>query len=444
MPDWWRTVAYTIDRARGQSDREDLFTPARAAVRCPAQQSCRFTIHGTVETPHTSSGLSTVPNAAGTNATPLTQLETAADQFVVRRGDGWSVIAGYPWFNDWGRDTMIALPGLLIERGRLETAVSILQTFASYLRRGLLPNCFDDHGDGAMYNAADAPLWYVHAAYCAWRRSADAVDGTVLDACREIVACYQAGTDHGIRVDHDGLVIAGDGGKPVTWMDAQRGGITFTPRDGKAVEINALWYHAQWSLATMLRDHPEAIRLRREAERTGRAFRRAFWWGERDCLHDVLVQSGGGRWHPDGMLRPNQIFAVSLPHSPLDLKMQQAIVAVVRRRLLTPFGLRTLEPGATGYCGRFEGDLMQLDGAYHNGTVWPWLLGAYGDAMRRLGASPLQLRSLTAPLLAELTTGCVGQIAEVYDGDAPHRPSGCPAQAWSVAELLRLVRPILD
>jgi 4-alpha-glucanotransferase len=377
--------------------------------------------------------------------------------FVVRRdrdgAAGASIIAGYPWFADWGRDAMIALPGLLLRSGRCADAAIILRTFAAHLRNGLLPNCFDDGGAGASYNGADSSLWFVRAVRATATAAGDMDLSDLVDACRAIVRAYQAGTDYGIRVDDEGLVVAdahtasGDD-VPVTWMDARRGGVTFTSRAGRPIELSALWHHAQLALADMA-GGAEADALRSEAARTASSIRARFWWPERRCLYDVLC--GSAAWG-DGRMRPNQIFAVSLAPSPLDPGQQRDVVAAVTARLLTPFGLRTLDPDDPAYRGRFEGDLMQRDGAYHHGTVWPWLIGAWGEAVLRTEgfahAARDRVRAALAPLLDAMDAaseegGCFGQIAEVYDGDPPHRPGGCPAQAWSVAEVLRL-RALLE
>jgi predicted glycogen debranching enzyme len=243
-----------------------------------------------------------------------------------------------------------------------------------------------------------------------------------------------------VRIDDDGLLAAGDGTTPVTWMDARRDGVTFTPREGKAVELNALWLNGLVCLADLVErggDGAGADALRGAATTAGAAFRAAFWWPERGCLHDRLVETGDG-WRPDGMLRPNQVFAVSLPHSPLSREQQRGVVAALRNELLTPYGLRTLERSHPSYAGRYEGDLVARDAAYHNGTVWPWLIGPYVDGLLRTGGDGDEARAALAPLLAELDRGCLHQLAEVYDGDAPHRASGCPAQAWSVAEVRRV------
>lgn len=437
-PQWWRNFAYPEERSRGQDWREDVFSPG----------VFDFTL---------AAGASTVTLnvAAGAtrpmrpDPTPTACPEPAfasADQFIVRRGDSTSIIAGYPWFADWGRDTMISLPGLLLATGRFAEARSVLTTFASRIEGGLLPNCFDDWGGAPNYNTADAGLWFIHAVRAYARASGDENLDPLLDACRAVVSAYRRGTRHGIGVGADGLLIAGDGREPVTWMDARRGGITFTPRDGKPVELSALWYNALLGLAELVdrseADADEAAELRERAGQTALAMQMYFWWPERSCLHDVL-RPGEHDWEGDARLRPNQIFAVSLPFSPLTAGQQACVVEVVRERLLTPYGLRTLDRDDPEYRARYEGDLMARDAAYHNGTVWPWLIGAYCDALLRVNGDSrparAEVRAVLQPLRDEFDRGCLGQIAEVYDADPPHRASGCPAQAWSVAEVMRIL-----
>ncbi len=382
------------------------------------------------------------------------RLAIAARQFVVtrRRGeDAWStIIAGYPWFADWGRDSMISLPGLLLESGRLEEARSVLHTFARHVHHGLVPNRFADDGGTPEYNSVDASLWFVHGVRQLLERDDWPDVGELLAACRSIVEAFRDGTDFGIHQTDDGLIAAGDPSTQLTWMDAKRDGITFTPRHGKAVEINALWYNALLALSEMTADQRDQAQLEAQAETVKHAFREAFWWPQQECCHDVLMPVDGG-WAPDSTLRPNQIFAVSLPRSPLTKEQQQGVVAAVKAHLLTPAGLRTLSPEDPAYKGRYEGDLMQRDAAYHQGTVWPWLLGPFAEAWLRVNdfsaEAKAEVRGMIQPLLEDLDRGGLGQVAEVYDGDSPQRPSGCPAQAWSVAELLRIlnmIEPVRD
>jgi predicted glycogen debranching enzyme len=276
----------------------------------------------------------------------------------------------------------------------------------------------------------------------------------LIAACRAVIASYKRGTDFNIRMDpRDGLIIAGDEGSQLTWMDAKRDGVVFTPRHGKAVEINALWFNALHCLAEMSEDESERNELFALSRRVSESFRAQFWWRERGCLHDVLLPSGveaAKQFVSDGKLRPNQVFAVSLPFSPLAENQQRAIVKIVGKRLLTPFGLRTLDRDDADYRGRFEGNLFERDRAYHNGAVWPWLIGPYCESLLRIndfdGDTKKKVTQIIQPLLDELGNieggRCLAQLAEVYDGDPPQRPGGCPAQAWSVAEVLRIVTMI--
>jgi len=454
-PQWWRGFAYALDRDRGQEWREDVWSPGayEGLAATHVRNSASFTIevldaHAPAR-PKKSRDADSVAVPKG-----VQPVAVAAKAFVVARestAGGWtsSVIAGFPWFGDWGRDTMIALPGLMLCTGRLDEARSTLECFARHLRNGLIPNLFDDYGGAAHYNTVDASLWFVHAVHAlspSPKGRGEAPVANLVAACRDIIAAYQRGTDFGIRMDHDGLIVAGDETTQLTWMDAARDGVVFTPRCGKAVEINALWHNALLCLSEMADDSHERNELIMLARRVAASFRSAFWWDERQCLHDCLSPSGMG-FAPDGRLRPNQTFAVSLPYSPLNEPQHRAVVKVVGERLLTPFGLRTLDRDDPNYKPRYEGDLFQRDAAYHNGTVWPWLIGPYCEALLRVenfnAESTKRVRELLQPLIGEMSnaTGgrCLGQIAEVYDGEPPHRPSGCPAQAWSVAEILRVL-----
>ncbi|MCA9290346.1 MAG: glycogen debranching enzyme family protein [Phycisphaerales bacterium] len=443
QPDWWRRLAYTVEQQRGLDWHDDVWTPGAVEVALAPHASGTLTLDAEVIEPLCEADLPDLDDVAPGDDLD-SRLRLAADQFIVRRVvDGQvyaSVIAGYPWFGDWGRDTMIAFDGLFLATGRHEEARSVLTLFARHLRGGLIPNRFDDRGGEPEYNTVDAALWFVHAVGRYVEVTGDRDVDDLIDACRAIVAAYRAGTSFGIHADTDGLIVAGDASTQLTWMDAKRDGIVFTPRHGKAVEINALWHHGLRVLADLV-DGAEREPLRRLADDVADAFVRAFWWPERECLHDVLVPDGSGGWRPDGHLRPNQVFAASLPHSPLSPAQRGSVLRAVRSDLLTPFGLRTLAPWDSAYRGRYSGSLLERDAAYHQGTVWPWLIGAYAEAAMRVDAGESGRRMASAaiePLLRELDRGCLGQVAEVYDGDPPHRADGCPAQAWSIAELLRI------
>ena len=364
------------------------------------------------------------------------QLVLAADNFLFRRPidsklGGESIIAGYPWFGDWGRDTMIALPGLTLACGRFASARNILETFARFVDRGMLPNVFPGNGEAPEYNTADAALWYVEA----WRAYLDAIDdrdalARVFPVLEAIIDAYRNGTRYGIGLDEsDGLMRAGEPGVQLTWMDAKIGDWVVTPRMGKPVEINALWYNAlraMFDLAALL-GH-DGRRFDALAEKARAGFRR-FVRPDGLGLYDVLDTPEGD----DATIRPNQIFAVSLTHSPLDSVDQALIVAVVGNRLLSSYGLRSLDPAHRDYRAHYAGGVWERDGSYHQGPAWAWLLGHYALAEYRVSGDAQQALDRPTPIRDHLFDAGVGTVSEILDGDEPHTPRGCPAQAWSVA-----------
>ena len=370
----------------------------------------------------------------------IEQLVLAADQFVVRRPlprdpEGMSVIAGYHWFGDWGRDTMICLPGLTITTGRPELARRILATFAQFVDRGMLPNRFPDAGEAPEYNTVDATLWYFEALHGYYAATADdTLLADLFPVLEEIVRWHRAGTRYGIGEDPaDGLLRSGEPGVQLTWMDAKIGDWVVTPRTGKAVEVNALWYNALRALAAFAR------RLGRPAgpwdglaDRVREGFQR-FWNDALGYCYDVIDGPGGH----DPALRPNQILAVSLAESPLTPGQQRGVVDACARHLLTSHGLRSLAPTHPGYRGRYTGGPWERDSAYHQGTVWGWLLGPFALAHLRTHKDPEAALALLEPLRHHLEAYGVGSIAEIFDGDPPFDPKGCIAQGWSVAETLR-------
>ncbi|MGE0481414.1 MAG: amylo-alpha-1,6-glucosidase [Phycisphaerae bacterium] len=369
------------------------------------------------------------------------QLVLAADQFVVARPTadnptGHTIIAGYPWFTDWGRDTMISLPGLTLSTGRYELAREVLRTWARHVDQGMIPNRFPDAGDQPEYNTADATLWYIQAIDAYWRATGDRETlRELFPVLREIVAWHVRGTRYGIRVDDDGLIHAGVEGVQLTWMDAKVHGRVITPRVGKPVEINALWHAGLRCLESFARELGEPAAgadFALLADRARASFER-FWNAERDCLYDVLDGPGG----TDARVQANQIFAVSLDHSPLTRAQQKAVVDTVERELLTWFGLRTLATHEPLYHGRYQGDIVARDEAYHQGTAWGWLLGPFVIAHHRVYRDPAAARRYLEPLFGQLWTHAIGTLAEIFDGDPPHQPRGCYAQAWTVAETLR-------
>ena len=448
---WYYNTEYLEELERGLDFREDLFragsltfdlAPGEPVFVVASLGSGAFDAHRVRELEQAERARRKPSSRDPQQA----RIEAAADQFIVRRADGRStIIAGYPWFTDWGRDTMIALPGLLIARGRLDEAREVLRAFLQHLDKGIIPNRFPDRpGEHPEYNTVDATLWMFQAVHSWLQAGGDRafLRDEFFPAAKEILRWHRDGTHHGIRVDpFDGLLAAGEPGVQLTWMDARVGDRVITPRHGKPVEINALYYNAlqlaaAW--AAQLGETDVASAYAREAARVEGSFVRAFWNEARGCLYDVIGPSG-----PDASLRPNQLFAISLPFPLLSVEQRQSVVRVVERELLTPMGLRTLARGELGYVGRYGGNVELRDGAYHQGTVWPWLIGAYVrarlTAFGRTQAALAYCRAVLEPLLAHLEEACLGAISEVFDGDSPHRPGGAPAQAWSVAELLHLL-----
>ena len=415
-PQWYYNIEYLTELERGLDFREDLFTPGVLELHLEPGQWAPF--------------------CASIDGTVATEPPPKQDHFIVRRFKGQpTIIAGYPWFTDWGRDTMISLPGLLIAPGFLDAARAIIEGFLQSRSQGLIPNRFPDAGETPEYNTVDATLWMFQAvrAWLATGRDRAFLRDVFYPAAKEIIDWHRRGTLFDIGVDlEDHLLYTSP---KLTWMDTQ-----FTPRAGKPVEINALWHGALSLMADWAQtlNDPAETEYRAEADRVRDSFRARFWNTRRACLYDLLTPDG-----PVAQLRPNQIFAVSLPFGLLEPDQQRAVVRIVERELLTPVGLRTLERADPDYQPRYEGSPDQRDGAYHQGTVWPWLLGPFIDAyLAAFGKTQTTLdycRSLVETLEAEAARrGCIGSIAEIYDGDEPRYPRGCPAQAWSVAEIARV------
>jgi predicted glycogen debranching enzyme len=385
----------------------------------------------------------------------LPELVIAADQFLIspvgRREDAararaagqelLSVIAGYHWFTDWGRDTMISLEGLAIAVGRHQEASWILRTFAQYVSDGLIPNMFPEGEKQGLYHTADASLWFFHAVSRYLDATGDrATLRAILPKLFEIANAHIAGTRFGIHMDpQDCLLAQGAEGYQLTWMDAKVGDWVVTPRRGKAVEINALWYNALCLMSGWADEEQSGsgAKYRDFAGRARESFNRRFWNPETGYLFDVVDgESGGGKPGNDPACRPNQIFAISLPNPVLDPGRWAAIVDVVTERLLTPVGLRSLAPGEPEYKERYDGDLRSRDAAYHQGSVWGWLIGPYIDALMKVHPEQCSL-DLLQGFVAHLNQSCIGSISEIFDAEEPHTPRGCIAQAWSVAEVLR-------
>jgi predicted glycogen debranching enzyme len=447
---WHEGFLLARERERGLDDREDHLHAATFEVGLEPGRPFTFVLSMDSDAPTDGEAAldrrrrhdARVVAMARHDAEPewIDRLALAADQFVVARPrpgdpDGRTIIAGYPWFGDWGRDTMIALPGLTLATGRPEIAARILRTFAAFVDRGMLPNRFPDKGETPEYNTVDATLWYfeaIRACHAATRD--DGLLKELMPALELIVEAHVRGTRYGIGVDPaDGLLRSGEPGVQLTWMDARIGDWVVTPRTGKAVEINALWYNALRATAAFARvlgrsPKPWAGMADRVAASFGR-----FWNADAGHCHDVVDGPDGD----DPSLRPNQILAVSLPFTPLSRERQRGIVDACARHLLTSHGLRSLAPGDPRYRGTYGGDPWARDGAYHQGTVWSWLLGPFALAHFRVYGDRAVARSFLEPIAHHLGAYGVGSIAEVFDGDPPFRPGGCIAQAWSVGEVLR-------
>jgi predicted glycogen debranching enzyme len=379
----------------------------------------------------------------------IRELALAADQFIVRRGTAnaepdaaggaTTVVAGYPWFADWGRDTMIALPGLATALKRFDVTAGVLRTFARYVDQGMIPNRFPDGGGMPEYNTADATLWMFHALddYLSVKPDAQLL-GDLFPTLIGIIRAHQAGTRFGIHVDPaDGLLHTGEAGTQLTWMDAKQGTTAFTPRVGKAVEINALWLNAldvAVRLAKQVGAATDLLLCQSLLASAKEGFGR-FWNAQRACLYDVIDVDGG--LDVDARLRPNQILAVSLPYCTLTRAQMRAVVDSCARELLTSYGLRSLGPSEAGYIGRYEGDVWRRDSAYHMGTAWSWMLGPFARAHYRVYGDARLAMSFLNPIAQHLNAACIGSVSEIFDGDAPHTARGCFAQAWSVAEILR-------
>ncbi len=464
-PCWWYRVHYPVDAERGQGGEEDLFVPGGFHVQldpAPMQEVLlsvalgRDPVDPQPDTRARAAHLQPVLDHVGADADPRRALlAVAADDFTVDRtirGQKLkTILAGYPWFSDWGRDTFIALPGLMLATGRFEEARDTLRVFAQSRRNGLVPNRFDDYDDNtAHYNTVDASLWFVHAAmaYLDATNDRESWNDWLAQAALDVIDAYIKGTDYDIRMAGDGLMHAGSPRTQLTWMDAACGDVVFTPRCGKAVEINALWHHVLAGMAARIADtHRDlADHFNRLTARIRRAFSKVFWSDAHNCLVDHVWTDEAGNEHIDASIRPNQIFVASLPDSPLPRTKQQQVLDAVTAHLLTPFGLRTLPEHDPNYHARYSGDQYHRDAAYHQGTIWPWLIGPYAEAVLRVGrfsqASRQVALEAVTPLLDFLAGPGLGQLHEIHEAQPPHRPVGCLAQAWSVAEVLRVLRLI--
>ncbi len=460
-PQWWYQFRYRVDVARGQDHIEDLYTPGWFVYELSEGHPCQFTaslrdpipigFQTTMET--RSERLEGLVRSVGDESDETTRrLAIASDAFVVRRSfpnvtPSTTILAGYHWFADWSRDTFISLPGLLLCTGRFDAAREVFRTFAQHISDGMIPNRFDDYSNHAHYNSIDGSLWFIIAAqrYMEATNDASFWGDLLLPICDAILTAYQQGTRFSIHADSDDLLTGGSPTTQLTWMDAALGGEPVTPRHGKAVEINALWYCAHRIMSERCRE-VDAVKATRYAELTdtiGRRFVDLFWNDDADCLFDCITDNV-----PDPSIRPNQIFAVSLPYSALSEDQQQAVVRIVTDKLLTPMGLRSLSPDDPRYRSRYGGSLESRDRAYHQGTVWGWLMGpfieAYLKVQRGQPHAIEQARKWLAGFDEHLSDAGLGYVSEIFDADPPHTPRGCIAQGWSVAEILRAKQLITE
>jgi len=456
-PQWWYRFRYRKEIARGQDGFEDLYTPGSFEYQLREGQSCQITasLNDPIPVGFATTSLrrrrrlARLAQSVGPGADEATRrLAAATDAFVVQRQfpnaqSSATILAGYHWFADWGRDAFVAMPGLLLETGQFEQARGVFRTFIEQMANGMISNRFDDYSPTAHHNSIDASLWLIVAAerYLQatgdiefWRR-------VLMPACNSILTAYQDGTRFDIRADADGLLTWGSATTQLTWMDAALGDEPITPRHGKAVEVNALWHSANRIMAQRCAGIDETLEQQYayRAELIASAFVPTFWNAQAGCLYDCVADG-----QVDSSIRPNQIFAVSLPHSPLSHDRQRSVVTTVGQKLLTPMGLRTLCPDDSRYRGRYGGSWESRDRSYHQGTVWAWLMGAFVEAYLKVEGNSDQARAQAAEWLRgfddHLNRAGIGFISEIFDGEAPHHPRGCIAQAWSVAEILRAKR----
>ena len=449
-PDWYRHIQFPIERQRGLDAEEDWWSPGEFTF--DLESGSAKTLALTSETidrldvaalaKQEKSRRDTVRQAAPVADSLAGELWRAADMYISERGMQHTVIAGYPWFTDWGRDTFISLSGLCLVTGRLDIAWQVIASFAALVSEGMVPNRFPDTGEQPVYNTIDASLWFIHAIgrYLAASRDEVRVRETAWPAVKQILDGYRRGTRYGISMDEDGLIMGGVSGAQLTWMDAKVGDWVVTPRHGKPVEIQALWVRALEVGETLARGFGEADyadRCRSDRSKAIASFRKRFWHKQGGYLYDVIDGPEGN----DASLRPNQLYAISLVDELVPHDRAQQILRLVKEQLLTPVGLRTLSSTDSRYRARYEGGVLERDSAYHQGTVWPFLLGSFVTAWIKVygkNATVLkQARSFLDGIDTHVKEACLGQVSEIFDAEAPHAPRGCYAQAWSVAEPLR-------
>jgi len=450
-PTWFDHFYYEEEKNRGLFYKEDLINHGTISLNLKKGQSVGIII--STENPSGKNAIQlfekevtrkkVLLNKQPDNAI-VKQLVLASDQFIVKRDENLkTIIAGYHWFTDWGRDTMISLPGLCLVTNRFDDAKKIIAAFANSVSMGMLPNRFPDHEKDPQYNNVDGTLWFFIAVYKYLHATKDTefVLGTILPVFTDIIQWHYKGTRYGIKVDEDELLNAGEAGQQLTWMDAKIADWVVTPRIGKPVEVQALWYNA-------LRIYSEVLHLNHQMEQAAQyaakaaivkiQFRKQFWYEEGGYLYDVIDKAKA----PDASFRPNQLFAISLPFALIEEKEAKSLLKLIEDKLYTPVGLKTLPTYDLRYVGKYEGGVFKRDSSYHQGTVWSWLLGAYIDALVKTRGSKgkSQAKEVIKEFSHHLDEACVGTVSEIFDADVPNTPKGCIAQAWSVAEILRIIK----
>lgn len=449
-PEWYRQIEFPLEQQRGLDHAEDWWSPGEFTFDLSAGSAETLALTSEHITQLDVPALTKQERVRRKRLTQSSQksdalaasLWRATEDYLSERGNHQTVIAGYPWFTDWGRDTFISLPGLCLVTGRFEAAWQIIAAFAAHVSEGMIPNRFPDAGEQPEYNTIDASLWFIHAIdrFLAAAQDESRVRATAWPAVKHILDGYRQGTRYGIRMDRDGLIAGGIPGAQLTWMDAKIGDWVVTPRHGKPVEIQALWIRALEAGETLARRFGEADyadQCQADRERAIATFRLRYWYEQGGYLYDVIDGPEGN----DASLRPNQLYAIALVDDLVPRDRAQRILRLVQEQLVTPVGLRTLPPADPRYRPRYEGGVRERDSAYHQGTVWPFLLGpmvtAWIKSFGRNAKSRKEARGLLNGLEAHLADACLGQVSEIFDAEAPHQPRGCYAQAWSVAEPLR-------
>ena len=448
-PRWFNHFQYSVEQYRGLDFTEDLFNHGIFSIELKQDDSIGIIISTedpTGRSAHDLLSKESLRRQLLLNDQPddetSRQLILAADQFIVKRDENLkTIIAGYHWFTDWGRDTMISLPGLCLSTGRFDDAKKIIAAFAKSVSQGMLPNRFRDNGEDPEYNNVDGTLWYFIAVYKYLKATGDKdfVLNEILPVLKEIIDSHYKGTRYNIHVDNDGLLYAGEAGQQLTWMDARIGTWVVTPRTGKPVEIQALWYNTLRIFAELLQynsQQHDAFLVNASAEKAKQSFVAKFWHERGNYLYDNIDENG----KQDTTLRPNQLFAISLPFALIEDEKANAVLNIVEEQLYTPVGLRSLPRTDSNYIPVYGGDQWHRDSAYHQGTVWSWLLGPYIDALEKVKKKKATVIQVIENFKYHLEEGCIGSVSEIFDGKAPHYPRGCVAQAWGVAEILRVIK----